>query len=670
MINRKKYLRFSDFFKYLNYHPYFIFNSEITEIDPEDIEEDELLNQLQFDIDDNEIALDNLMTSYLEDSKLNEYKNLDTYLEKYEFASSINSLENNFHNKLEEEKKLESFQKLLKNFNRVIDLDGSFDIYKNQATDFIIETFKKSYNLKQVEILIISKKEKKELAIQKTLEAINSGKIKLIINPCLCYENIISEPFYYLVPKKQIGSLFFSSKTSSYEALQAKFNAEIFSSNKIGVDSYYFCSLHYNKKDDLRLFAKGKNIYQLSNLCNINKTRKNFEDGTKNESFRNIIEIVQEDSYIKSKIYDFSKSIERYYENESLIKLPDNLIDNQYLLNFDYGDKCKYQAQILRHYFPEIKEASATFYKDFYLKIDDESKNLGRKFYSNPDLILVKTEKYSEDDTTLIRRFFDESYIKFVWFDFEGVTNTVPIIDYHKPFTQLVCQTSIIKTEWDKSSGTYKIVEDNIDYIYDPKNYSYLDLIKIIEDIYDEKAKGYVVYNQTYEKSRLNEIITILKHYHQFANKISKKDLDNLTTKKDHIVNNMIDIAKFVATNNLKNFNEKLFAISYLKLKYSIKSIEKYITAKKIKLPHQIVPYSELNIKNGMMALTEAMLRCTGKTGDRKWEEKTSYLKKYCHNDVMAMIMAADFFWMLWNNKKQINKKTFEALGLKSLKEE
>ncbi|MDD1377315.1 hypothetical protein PT312_03420 [Metamycoplasma hyosynoviae] len=101
MINRKKYLRFSDFFKYLNYHPYFIFNSEITEIDPEDIEEDELLNQLQFDIDDNEIALDNLMTSYLEDSKLNEYKNLDTYLEKYEFASSINSLENNFHNKLE-----------------------------------------------------------------------------------------------------------------------------------------------------------------------------------------------------------------------------------------------------------------------------------------------------------------------------------------------------------------------------------------------------------------------------------------------------------------------------------------------------------------------------------------------------------------------------------------
>lgn len=43
------------------------------------------------------------------------------------------------------------------------------------------------------------------------------------------------------------------------------------------------------------------------------------------------------------------------------------------------------------------------------------------------------------------------------------------------------------------------------------------------------------------------------------------------------------------------------------------------------------------------MALEESISRKLGIIGDKAWEAKIEYLKEYCENDVMAMIMTYDF---------------------------
>lgn len=89
--------------------------------------------------------------------------------------------------------------------------------------------------------------------------------------------------------------------------------------------------------------------------------------------------------------------------------------------------------------------------------------------------------------------------------------------------------------------------------------------------------------------------------------------------------------------------NGHFFRIFELRGMSSIKKIEKLITIYDIKLKHSIFPYKELEIQNGMYALEKAVNRHQGLIGDNDWKHIEHELKKYCHNDVMAMIVAYDF---------------------------
>ncbi|MBW0596667.1 UU173 family protein [Mycoplasmopsis anatis] len=80
-----------------------------------------------------------------------------------------------------------------------------------------------------------------------------------------------------------------------------------------------------------------------------------------------------------------------------------------------------------------------------------------------------------------------------------------------------------------------------------------------------------------------------------------------------------------------------------LKNKYSIKKIENFITSNDLKLKTRIKPYKDLEIKNGTMAMAEAIKRHAGITGEFSWEKITESLKEYCENDVIAMIMVYEF---------------------------
>ncbi|TQC54248.1 DUF2779 domain-containing protein, partial [Mycoplasmopsis cynos] len=119
-------------------------------------------------------------------------------------------------------------------------------------------------------------------------------------------------------------------------------------------------------------------------------------------------------------------------------------------------------------------------------------------------------------------------------------------------------------------------------------------------------------------------------------------------------MDNIEKIYEFNIKNNdfiFKKPNEKVLSICKLPLFYakdlkffsSIKKVEKFITENKLKLRNLITPYSELKIQKGQMAMQEAISRYLGATNKAVWENTICpELKKYCENDVRAMIMVYD----------------------------
>ena len=89
--------------------------------------------------------------------------------------------------------------------------------------------------------------------------------------------------------------------------------------------------------------------------------------------------------------------------------------------------------------------------------------------------------------------------------------------------------------------------------------------------------------------------------------------------------------------------------LSDQKLKYSIKNIEKHISQNKIYLPRKIQEYKNLEIQNGLIAMEIAIKRSINIIGDLEWKSYEEKLKKYCENDVRAMIMVYDFVLSLKN---------------------
>ena len=312
---------------------------------------------------------------------------------------------------------------------------------------------------------------------------------------------------------------------------------------------------------------------------------------------------------------------------------------------------------------PELALAGTSYIKIYYnVAKKNENREEIINFFSNEELIHIN-EKFNlaknEAKTNTFDIFFDKNKNKyFVWMDFEGFTSTFPIMDYHKPWLQLVSQVSIVKTRWDVKINNYEIFYSN-DYVYDPLHYSHDILIQIINDIYDKNANAYVVYNKGYERARLTEIKNYLMLYfnNDSSNKYNSKFRENIFNKIDEIIVKILDLQDFTYMNNPKDFMKPLISIGFTKGRYSIKLFEKFITKYNIDIKNKIIPYANLDVQNGAMALELANLRAINRIGDLEWFKKCEDLKLYCHNDVIAMIMLGEFIWKCWNNRIEINNK-------------
>ena len=286
------------------------------------------------------------------------------------------------------------------------------------------------------------------------------------------------------------------------------------------------------------------------------------------------------------------------------------------MLNFNSGDNCS---------------CKGGFSNDCpLLKIVSPSSGHGLLKY-------VISEKFKKlifvDDVNVIQEMIDKLDKNSIWYDFEGFSMPYPIVDNSLPFIQVPFQVSVIQT-----IGGIEQNGKTINFVVDPKTINISSLKEIVDVIYNQEADSYVVYNKSYENSRLKEIYCYIKMHDNDKNNVYLKKINNIISKT-------IDLADLFLTSSNKEEKKPPIFIPWMKGKYSIKIIEKFINEHLGSSPYirHIKKYSGLKVQNGLMAMEMAIGRNIGVIGDNKWQDIDSHLKEYCENDVRAMIMVYDF---------------------------
>ncbi|QZE12397.1 UU173 family protein [Mycoplasma sp. Ms02] len=282
---------------------------------------------------------------------------------------------------------------------------------------------------------------------------------------------------------------------------------------------------------------------------------------------------------------------------------------------------------------------------------------------------------------------------RIIWYDYEGFSSILPIVDGAYCYQQIVNQVSIIET----INGKTERIEN---YIFDTNKTKLIELVKFIKYIYSNKADLFVVFNKNYENIRNNEILSLVKKhlncrkdsevdpgFYKRAQDFQKefyqlgiKDENEFHSMVMHINNNTIDLMdcfrpqlKWISAEGysdlfffefkngdieiIKNSEQgvdnkaKQLMMVFLRdmnWSYSIKKVEYAITKNRLPMANLIKPYKTLTIQKGTMAMHEAIQRYLGNTKELSWNQITPFLLEYCENDVKAMIMVYEFIMFLF----------------------
>jgi hypothetical protein len=200
-----------------------------------------------------------------------------------------------------------------------------------------------------------------------------------------------------------------------------------------------------------------------------------------------------------------------------------------------------------------------------------------------------------------------------VYFDFESINPATCVVDDTAPYTQVVTQVSIIKNN-----------DNSINIVIDPQKITVDDFRKIIDLIFNGNDCSYVVYNKSFECTRLTEMAALIND-------------ETYTQKVTDIKNNIFDLADFFKPSRTND----LITIHELRGFYSIKNVlpivQKY--APEICQKVGVKKYDELEgIHRGDEALNQTSRRFFNLLNDKEWQQITTQLQQYCENDVRAMI--------------------------------
>ncbi|MGL4950356.1 MAG: DUF2779 domain-containing protein [Mycoplasma sp.] len=234
---------------------------------------------------------------------------------------------------------------------------------------------------------------------------------------------------------------------------------------------------------------------------------------------------------------------------------------------------------------------------------------------------IVYKSKVKEEDKKIGVQYLSD---KKVYFDFETISSPIKPIDYCLPFAQIITQCSIVK---DHNDGT-KIADlkcDNL--LFDPLRIKVQDFKDLVDTLYQGEDYSYIVYNASFERSRLNELIQYIGE-------------TEYTIKINTIVANLYDLAVWFDVRKQNSIK-----IKQLKGFYSIKKVLPMIQKlhPEIFLETKCLDYKKLPVGNGLDCQNKTLLRFFGSMDDEAWAELSNDLKIYCENDVRAMI-AVEYF--------------------------
>lgn len=234
----------------------------------------------------------------------------------------------------------------------------------------------------------------------------------------------------------------------------------------------------------------------------------------------------------------------------------------------------------------------------------DQLKNSDMKFSSSQKIqINSEVHKSSIIKKDLIKNFTDSLNYPLYFLDFETILPAIPLFDNCKPFQQVVFQYSLhVQKEKESNLSHYEYLAPSD---IDPRE-AFIE--KLIEDC---GSKGdVIVYNISFERGRLNELISIYPKY--------KEQLNN-------IISRMKDL--------MIPFQKKWFYTPEMKGSYSIKYV----------LPALVsdLSYDQLAIKDGGTA-SNTFLSMVNKTFDGNEVEERKNLLEYCEMDSFAMVKILD----------------------------
>ncbi|NQZ66300.1 MAG: DUF2779 domain-containing protein [Mycoplasmatales bacterium] len=457
----------------------------------------------------------------------------------------------------------------------------------------------------------------KEKQIQDTKAAMKGDK--LIISPVFSFDDAIAAPFAFDPKTKTAIYIKYSSKTKINDMIAPYWDYSIISKNyQINKIVLFLPQNKYYKKGEIDLYA-------IDSIHTTKTAKEPFKLNRNGEPMdTKIIDFVKNPVLKKGVFPDFDESLIKIKNAKNIKEISENLIykdmtqilDNPYRnemlekLNFKYSN---WNGNII------TKKMILDFYENnndeiFSSQILDSIEKISKCILTDPESEIIEIVQLKNAN-------------KVIWYDFEGFSLPYAPLDNVGPNKQLVFQVSVIET-----LNNHETRLENL--VIDPAKISNDDLFKIIEEVYSNGADAYVVYNKNYELPRMEEIITLLRLENDPRVKKAEEMLLEITEKTIDLMN----IFKINSKNKLPPV-----LMHDQKAKGSIKNIEKHISANKIKLPRPIEEYKNLDIKNGGMAMEVAIQRSLGLIGDREWKLKIDQLKKYCENDVRAMIMVYDF---------------------------
>lgn len=516
----------------------------------------------------------------------------------------------------DEEEDLE-FAKVIKNAYGKVDI-------------FFYKQIKNEAKILKKNIFFISEHDRQKAHLQ-TINALNVSSIDWIVNPVFIYDDLLITPSLYRKDKKILSSLIHSSKTKLKNYIQAYFDYNVMKLLNINIEEYSFFT--YSKKNSYKQVPDLK--FEESNYCWTqkngpdNKNKKNIETHSKNTIVQKIkTQLITKDAFFNCNFLEYIKKIRSAKKENVFQSINDCDLtcwgENDEFLNLFPFDKINL-----------TKVSGNLIDKKNLLKLLNEKIDREKLINDKLSLKLIY-KKENKIDYKLVKELLNDiDNKKCIWYDFEAFSLPYVIVPYTSPYQHLVFQVSVIKTNDNKIINSKNIV-------IDPRTINVNDFKIIIDTIYDKNYEKYIVFNKTYEISRLIEMKDL------FSCLLDENEYAIYKEKINSIIYNTFDLNDFF---KITKSNTKIPPIFLYELNgySSIKKIENLITNKKISLPVMITPYKKLYVKNGLMAMNIAIQRYLETIGDEEWKEKEKELAKYCENDVKAMIMVFYFIKYLVN---------------------